>query len=425
MSKNHNNSKHGKKNAEDTKPVATVTGKNVGADNKKQTAFEALQPPAKLLDSCIAFNVKEIRAAVASVTEALAMAKDSSTDSTAEVSVMLAFEQDDICCVIFARGGGAARYNVPCKVFKPGKDRAVIVPATLFRAVSGEYVTLNVNLGKNEVQFVSGRIRGKVQLPNTVEEYATMLPVDVPKAKYSIPTSVIDGIVPKILFPSFDPSLPLLGLPLHILVKKQRLRLASNDSLVCAMYELADVQLDAIDVVVPGQALLKVAKLSKADTVKLGFAESCFRMKTPEIDIVHPTGVYDLFDMQGFIKDEKRERPDFELELVTEELTQALDAVMCLSIVDHGEGKVTLEFDAASKSGKAVFSGTTAGAKQKFNIASVIHKSKSMTIITDGKRLAAFVSMLKLFKTFTMRVHNSRAFMSAPDNSFVFMLPLA
>lgn len=417
MSKTKSNSKH--------KAAAVAVPASSEKSTVKKSSFDSLQPPAKLFDACIAFNVKEVRAAVAAVTDALAMSKDSSTDNTAEVSVMLAFEHDDTCCVIFARGGGAARYNVPCKVFKPGSDRATIVPATLFRAISGEFVTLAINAAKNEVHFISGRINGNIQIPNTVEEYATMLPVDVPKAKYSIPTSVIDGIVPKILFPSFDPSLPLLGLPLHILVKKGQLKLSSNDSLVCAMYEMSDVQLDPIDVVVPGQALLKIAKISKSGTVKLGFAESCFRMKTPEIDIVHPTGVYDLFDMRGFIKDEQREKPDFELELVTTELTQALDAVMCLSVVDHGEGKVTLEFDASSKSGKAIFNGTIAGAKQKFEISEVIHKSKSMTVITDGKRLAAFVSMLKLFKTFTMRVHNSRAFMSAPDNSFVFMLPLA
>lgn len=423
MSKNKSNSKHSKVVAKTQASTKKAVAKKVATGTK--SALDTVQQPAKLFDACIAFNVKEVRAAVAAVTEALAMSKDSSTDNTSEVSVMLAFEKDDTCCVIFARGGGAARYNVPCKVFKPGSDRAVVVPATLFRAISGEFVTLAINSAKNEIHFVAGRINGNIQIPNTVEEYATMLPVDVPKAKYSIPTSVIDGIVPKILFPSFDPSLPLLGLPLHILVKKGQLKLSSNDSLVCAMYEMSDVQLDPIDVVVPGQALMKITKISKADTVLLGFAESCFRMKTPEIDIVHPTGVYDLFDMQGFIKDEQKEKPDFELELVTAELTQALDAVMCLSVVDHGEGKVTLEFDAHSKSGKAIFSGTIAGAKQKFEISEVIHKSKSMTVITDGKRLAAFVSMLKLFKTFTMRVHNSRAFMSAPDNSFVFMLPLA
>ena len=408
-----------KNEAKTTKSVKTPKPKTV----LEHKGLAALQPPKNTGDACVAFDVKQVRTAVTAVTESLAFARDATTDS-GDILVMLSYEVEDTCVVVFARSGGASRYKIPCRVFKRGRDRALVVPMSLFRAVTGEFVTLTLAEADNAIKFSSGRVHGSVQLASTPDDYSTNFPYEVPAADYTLPASTVDGIVTKLMFPSFDPTLPLLGLPLHILVKKNRLQLSSNDNLAGALYALDDVDLGKLDVVIPGQALLKVTKLSKATEIKLGFGADVFRMKTPEIDIVHPTGTYDLLDMRGFIADSEKAKPDFELELETVELITAIDSVMSVSALDRGEGKITLDFSPEG-TGLATFQGNVANAKQKFRVQKITVKSKSMNIITDGRRLTSFITMLKLYKTFRLRVANNRAFMSAPDNSLVFMLPLA
>lgn len=391
----------------------------------KPSPLQNVKEPSKIGDACIAFVTKEIKAAVAAVVDSLAMAKDTRSE-LAEPSVMLAFDSnDDSCNVIFASSNGGSRTSVSARVFNKGKDHAFIAPVSLFRAVSGETVTLTVFNSKDQLSFQSGAVSGHVQIPSTVGDYASTLPLTVPKANYELPTSVVDTVVAKLMFPSFDPLLTTLGLPLHILVKKGKLMLSSNDALVGAMYTLPDTKLANLDVVIPGQALVKIAKQTKAESIRLGFEESLFRVKTPELDVTHPAGTYDLFDIRGFIADDEAEEPDYELLLPTVELLSALEGVMGISALERGEGnKVSLEFN-GDGTGKARFLGNVAQARNPFSITKTIKKAKEMTIITDGRRLVSFIGMLKHCKDFRIRVHNNRAFLYSPDRSLVFMLPLA
>lgn len=421
--KNKNKSKKATGAAKASDIVKAAQGK-AKATAKKSAVLDNIKVPAKLGDASIAFETKVIKAAVASAVDSLAMARDSMSEQQ-EPSIMLAFDNDDSCNVIFARSSGGARVTVPARIFNKGKDHAFVVPVSLFRAVSGETVTLTVFNDKDQIVFNSGAVTGNIQIPSTIGDYASALPLTVPKAVYELPTSVVDTVVSKLMFPSFDPMLTTLGLPLHILVRKGKLMLSSNDSLAGAMYTLDDVKLDKLDVVIPGQALVKIAKLTKADTIRLGFEENLFRIKTPEIDVTHPAGTYDLFDIRGFIADDEKETPDYELMLPTVALLTAIEGVIGISVLEKGEGnKVSLEFE-ADGTGKARFIGNVAQARNPFKITKVLKKAREMTIITDGRRLVSFISMMKHCTDFRLRVHNNRAFMYSPDNSLVFMLPLA
>ena len=408
----------------------------VSKEAKKPTASESrlakLESPKVTRDLCVAFDMREVRTAVGQVIESLSMARDGSTGDS-EVVVMFALDTDvnkktgiGKCHVIFARAGGSARTQISCRVFHAG-DGSFVAPASLFRAVGGDTLTLTVDLNNNALGFKCS-VNGSLQLPTTVEEYSMLFPHrdSIPKTKYELPSFVVNNIATKLMFPSFDPSLPLLGLPLHILVKKKKMRLTSNDSIVGALYSFDDSELEDIDVVLPGQALLVMSKISKADSLRLGFSESLFRMTVPGvIDVIHPTGIYDIIDMRGFLASDEKQKPDFEVVLPTAAVIDAINGVMGLSALDRGEGKILLEFGDI-KSGRATFKGNVvSNARKAFPIVEVPVKGRVMEITTDGRRLTSFLSILKEFPRITVRVRNSRAFLMPPDQSYVFMLPLA
>ena len=400
-----------------TNAKATTESKNDPTD---------LEAPKNTGDGCIAFELREIRNAVGTAVDVLSTAKhlDGDGDDTIN-SVLIDFRKDGVVQVRYVHAGAYACMNVTGKVFHPG---AFVVDAGLFRAVKGNspFVYMTVNKSSNAVEFRCGTTRGSVQLLSTAKEYLLACPEPLPDDAKTVvlPKALVVDTFSRLLFPSFDPGLPAMGLPLNMTVGKDGVIVTSNDNIVGAIYRLPNHKGDRFKACVPGQAFVKIVKNMPYDVVKCSFGEKLFRVRCMGLDVLHPVIVYDLVDLLSWLAEDEAKKPDFELVLPTNEFVEALDSAMCMSTLDKSETKLTIEFGKDGR-GKITFLGSNTQSKSTFTVTKTIKAGKEQSIMTNGKRILSFVSLLKGFKIMRLRVSGGRAYLFSQDNSYTFLVPLS
>lgn len=392
----------------------------VSADSK----LAALEPPKNLGSACVGFDIKEIRAKSSSVVDMLSITRlgDDLGGGSSENAVLVDFKDPENVALVYLRAGASVTLKVSAKVFRPG---AFVVDASLFRAIKGNspFLVLASNTKSNSVKFRCGGTRGSVQMLNTPDDYLTAAPVVGFKANIVLPKGLVTEVFSRLMFNSFDPGLPAIGLPLDIRVGKSVMNVTACDNLVGAMYTRPEKALPDFNICVPGSAFLKIAKHIEADILKFGYNDSAFRIRSKGLDVIHPIIPYDLVDLDAWLAEEMEKKPKFEMVLPTLEFIDAIDNAMSMSAIDKTESKITIEFEESK--GRVIFLGSNTQAKTNFPINKMLKSGKSMNIITNGKRITGFVNILKSYPEFRLRVGSGRAFLFAPDNSFSFLVPLA
>jgi hypothetical protein len=422
------------KTTDKTKSSAKATAQKPIPLGQKQTRAKPaesrndpsdLEAPKNLGDGCIAFELKEVRARVGVALDVLSTAKQLDAEDAAVNSVLIDFRKDNVISIRYVHAGAYACVNVIGKVFKPA---AFVVDAGLFRAIRGNspFVYLSVNKQSNAVEFRCGTTKGSVQLLASAKEYLLACPEPLHEDAKTVvlPRALVVDTFSRLLFPSFDPGIPAMGLPLNMTSTKTGLIVTSNDNIVGAVYRLPNHKGDRFKAVVPGQSFIRIVKNMPFETVKCSFSEKTFRVRCIGLDVIHPVIVYDLVDLLTWLAEDEAGKPDFELLLNTNEFVDALDSAMCMSTLDKTETKLTVEFGGDGK-GKILFLGSNTQSKSTFAIAKTLKSGKEQTIITNGKRILSFVSLLKGFKTFRLRVSKGRAYLFSPDQTFTFLVPLS
>jgi DNA polymerase III sliding clamp (beta) subunit (PCNA family) len=400
----------------DTKPA-----KNTGVLSDSKLA--AVDAPKNLGAACIALDVKELRAKVSAMVDILAFNKVSEDVSGGtENAILVNFKDPEKPVLQYVKSGASVTVAIGAKVFKPG---SFVVDVALFRAVRGNspFIVLIKNKEQNSVEFKCGGTRGAVQMLATASEYLMNAPTVEFKANIVLPKPLITEVFGRLMFNSFDPGLPAVGLPLNISVKSGKITVTSNDNIVGAVYTKTDKILPEFNVCVPGQALIRAVKHLDSSVVKFGYSDSAFRIKSAGYDVIHPIVTYDVVDLKKWIEEETERKPEYELVLPTLEFIEAIENAMAMAVMDKTESKITIEF--SEDKGKVIFAGSNTQALTNFKINKTIKSGKSMSIVTNGKRIVGFVGILKVYPEFRLRVSKGRAFLYAPDDSFIFLVPLA
>lgn len=392
------------------------------AKSKKQQSLEDLEPPKNQGKGCIAFEVKEVKAKLSCVLDILSSSvKEFDAGSNIENGVLIDFTAPEQPMLVYTKSGAVVHAPISAKVFKPG---SFVVSADILKAIrpGSPFITLAVNQENNCVEFKSGDLRGSIQMLSTTQEYKASIHTSKVKTTLSLPKALITSTFNNLLYQSFDPGLPVMGLPFSIVSDKSGLVVTTNDNLVGAVYKTSKVY-DAFKACIPGSTLVRVAKHMPGDVLKIGFDENSMRIRSQGLDVTCPLVVYDLVDIEAWIRDEETHKPEFEMLVDSKSFESAIDGALCLSSIDKSESKVTIEFD--GDKGKVVFLGASTNTKTTFTIKKKLKTRESMTVITNGKRLNSFVKILSGFPEFRFRVRKGRAFLYAPDSSLVYMVPLS
>lgn len=402
--------------------VKKLASKPVRDSDIKQKSDKSLDiPPLKNNgDGCVAFEMKEIRAKVSSALDMLSVTK-TLEDESSENSILVDFRRDG-CMIHYLKSGAYACLEVTGTVFKPG---AFVVDAGLFRAIKGDapFVYFIINRESNAVEFKCGRTKGSVQLLNTAKEYLAQAPEPLQGNDVVLAKTLIVDTFSKLLFNSFDPAIPALGLPLNISSGKNGITVTSNDNIVGSLYSRLEKACDKFKACVPGQSFIKIAKNMPYDTVRCSFSENMFRIRCKGVDVTHPSGTYDLVDLLSWLEEDKKLKPDYEIILPTNQFIDAIDSAMCMSVIDKTESNISVEF--GPDSGKVIFLGSNTQSRSTFPVTKILKAGKQQSFITNGKRILSFIALLKGFKEFRLRVSQGRAYLFAPDESFVFLVPLS
>jgi hypothetical protein len=390
---------------------------------KAPRSLDALETPKNRGDGCIAIELKELKSKVSCVLDILASSVKSFDATETENAILLDFSAPESPMLVYTKTGSVVTAPITARVFKPG---AFVVNADILKSVkaTSPFIVMAINTESNAVEFRSGNLRGSMQMLATAQEFKASVNTQKPKTVLSLPKSLITNTFSNLLYNSFDPGLPAAGLPLSIVSDKTGLRVTTNDNLVGAVFKTSKTY-DAFQVCVPGNALVKIVKHMPADTVRVGFDERSMRVRSQGLDVTCPLVVYDLVDIEAWITEEETHKPEFELLIDTASFETSIENALCLSGVDKSETKVTIELDAKTNKGKVVFIGASTSTSTDFTVKKYLKTKENMNIITNGKRLASFVHILKVFPSFRLRVRKGRAFLYAPDDSLVYMVPLS
>lgn len=376
--------------------------------------------PKKLGDGCVCFDLKDLRAKTAVALDTLSVTKsvDDGVGQT-ENGILIDFRKEG-CSIKYIKSGAYACVDVDAKVFKPS---SFVVDAGMFRAIKGseQFVVFVINKEANAVEFRCGTTRGSVQLLSSAKDYLSQAPEPFQGSDVVLARGLVVDTFSKLMFNSFDPALPAVGLPLNIVSGKSSLTVTSNDNIVGALYKKQGV-FDKFSACVPGQVFIKIVKNMPFDTVKCSFSENMFRVRCKGVDVMHPNTVYDLVDLLSWLEEDQKEKPDFELVLPTTEFVESIDAAMCMSAIDKSETSITIEF--GEETGKVVFLGSNTQSRSTFQITKTVKRGKQQSITTNGKRILSFIALMRGFKEFRLRVSQGRAYLFAPDDSFIFLVPL-
>lgn len=405
------------------KPVAEPSKAKAG----KPSGLEALVPPKKLGNGCMGFELKDVRNTVATLCGALSIAATDFEES--ETPVLLESVDDTGCRVTYYRHGSTATATIPAHVFAPG---SFVVTTELFRAIKGTspFAVFTVFDSSNRVDYRCGNSSGSVQCLNTPDAYRSLIAMEKPKTPHVLDRNTITEIASRLMFSSFDPGIPAMGLPLNIVSsrKNKTTVFMTNDNLVGGIHERnSGITSSDIDITLPGMALIKAVKATTGDEIKFGYTEDqkLFRVRANGVDITHPCGTYDIIDLKAWLAEEASETPDYEIMVSSSSFMEALQSCLSMSMLDKTESKVTIEFAQKNDSqGFVKFLGTGSKASTEFEISRIKKRGESMILITEGKRIAAFVAILKDFDKINMRVRAGRCFMSSPGKEFTFMVPL-
>lgn len=332
---------------------------------KKQQSLDDIEAPKKTGAGCIAFEIKELKSKVACVIDILSSSiKEFDAGSNAENAVLVDFTAPEAPMLVYVKSGSCVTAPITARVIKPG---SFVVSADILKSIkaSSPFLVLVVNEESNAVEFRSGDLKGSVQMLATTQEYKASMPSGRLKTTLSLPKSLILSTFNNLLYQSFDPGLPAVGLPLSIVSDKNGLVVTTNDNLVGAVYKTPKVY-DAFKTCVPGSTLVRIAKHMPGDTIKVGFDSNTMRMRSSGLDVTCPLVVYDLVDIESWIREEEEHKPEFEVVVDSKSFENSIESALCLSSIDKSESKVTIEFDADK--GRVLFLGASTSTKTSFVI---------------------------------------------------------
>lgn len=393
-----------------------AAGKNKGDGD---SVLDHAKPPKNLGSGCVAFELKELRAKASSL---LDMLSTKTVDDETENSVLVDFREGKTARLHYVRNGAYATADVEAKTYSHG---AFAVDAAVFKAIKGQaqIVYFVMDKSSNSVGFRCGATSGSVQMLSGAKEYLKQAPEPFKAPETILQTAQVTDVFSKLMFSSFDPALPAMGLPLNIVSGKDGLVVTSNDNIVGSLYRKPGKALDKFSACVPGQVFIKIAKNMPHEQIKCGFGTNMFRVRCLGMEVVHPLVTYDLVDLLSWLDEDAKQKPVFEVVVPVHEFADAIESAMCMSVIDKTESNISVEF--GEDSGKVSFLGSSANSKSKFSVTKTLSgKSRERSFTTNGRRILSFVALLRGFKEFRLRVSQGRAYMFAPDESFTFLVPL-
>ena len=310
--------------------------------------------------------------------------------------------------------------TMPAHVYREG---VFVIAAAIAMAIAYKGKDVVFTLSENTVTVKSGKSRNQFQVSGSADDIEAAKPQPI-KADIELGADFVKSIVQKIMFASTDTALPSFGMPLHLKCKCGRTELIVHDNLCAAMTTLDVKNLDDIDVVLPGSALIRAVQACGSTSVKLGTSDSYFRVSSESMNVYHPIGGYDLFDVMGYMEKEVRHNtPDLLVTLNPNDLYDALTATLSvMKLQSKAPGLVTLNFDADRQLGFVSYhNDIITDSTARFELESV--KGKRTKPETDGPRLMQFISSMKGYKSIMMRFYDGRIFITNVDETLCFVIP--
>ena len=378
------------------------------------------QPPQDLGDCAFQVDAKEITKAVRTLVQSGTFGGGDNdmfgSDGTASAldALLVRVTKDNELQLAYSKLTVYATTTLPCVTYKSGE---FVIPSTLFSSVKFAASDVTFVLKSRKLTFKSGGVSGNMQVSGEAADVESNKPEKI-KCDLLLTKPFVTDIASKLMYSSFDMSLPSYGLPLQILSRKGRLTLTSSDSICAAMLTRRD-DLPDMDLTLPGSALIQIVKALGCDEVKLGTNQSQFRVSGGGYSVYHPIGVYEVVPVADYLKNEvMTQKHDMEVVVNAPSLCEALSTSMGINKISKANNIVDLDFS----KGMITYRNDVAKLTTSFKVVSC--KGSSVKHTTDGQKLLAFLTPVKIMKTAKIILFDSRLLIFTEDESLVYILPI-
>ncbi len=344
-------------------------------------------------------------------------AKDFGDDGTGtSIDSLLLDVKDGKVNLVYSKLAVYATASVDVKVHKAG---SIVVSPSLFTGMKFPGKSLIVTLKKDKVFFESGSMKGDLQVSGSLEDIEAAKPTDKIKCNIIFEKASFEKTVGRVLYNSFDTSLPSYGLPLHIKSENGKVRLVTCDSICVAMLKQKIKSFPDVDTVFPGSALLHIVKSLKSDEVKVGVSDNMFRVVAAGYSIYHPLGVYEMIDVEAYLRDEVGSDDKFEMvcKFDVESFSKAMASALDINKLAKANNIVEVNF----AKGTITYRNDVSNVDVSFP---VIEHQGSSKCMTDGQKLTAFMSSMKITGQCTMKSFEGRLLIYTEDEKLVYIMPL-
>lgn len=388
--------------------------------SSKTTKTKSVQPPQDLGDCAFQVDAKEITKAVRTLVQSGTFGGGDNdmfgSDGTASAldALLVRVTKDNELQLAYSKLTVYATTTLPCVTYKSGE---FVIPSTLFSSVKFAASDVTFVLKSRKLTFKSGGVSGNMQVSGEAADVESNKPEKI-KCDLLITKPFVTDIASKLMYSSFDMALPSYGLPLQILSRKGRLTLTSSDSICAAMLTRRD-DLPDMDLTLPGSALIQIVKALGCDEVKLGANQSQFRVSGGGYSVYHPIGVYEVIPVAEYLKNEvMTQKHDMDVVVNAPSLCEALSTSMGINKISKANNIVDLDFN----KGTITYRNDVAKLSTSFEVVSC--KGSSVKHTTDGQKLLAFLTPVKIMKTAKIILFDSRLFIFTEDESIVYILPI-
>ena len=406
----------------DTKSDGKEKSEKSGKSGKsgKSTKGKKPEPPSDLGECAFQVDSKEITKAVRTLVMSGTFGGGDTdmfgSDGTASAldALLVRVTGDNELQLTYSKLTVYATTTLPCVTYKPGE---FVIPSTLFSSVKFAASGVTFVLKSRKLVFKSGSVSGNMQVSGEAADVESNKPEKI-KCDLLLTKPFVTDIASKLMYSSFDMSLPSYGLPLQILSRKGRLTLTSSDSICAAMLTRKD-DLPDIDLTLPGSALIQIVKALGCDEVKIGANQSQFRVSGGGFSVYHPIGVYEVIPVAEYLKNEVlTQKHDMTVVINAPSLCDALSTSMGINKIAKANNIVDIDFS----KGTITYRNDVAKLSTSFEVVSC--RGSSVKHTTDGQKLLAFLTPVKIMKTAKILLFDSRLFIFTEDESLVYILPI-
>lgn len=386
--------------------------------------------PSNTGDCCFTVDAKSFASSIKSITSACSFGiktgdkdfdfGDDGSGAIADKLLVIADSEKQRVVLKFVKFSIFVTSSAPASVFKDG---AFVVPSAVILALAYRGADATFTLVENTVTVKCGGSRTSFQVCDDPDNIENLKPEGI-KTTVELGTDFIKSSIQKVMFASQDTALPAYGMPLRIRCKSGKTSLIAHDNLCAAMMTLNVKNMDDLDVVIPGSALVKAAQACGTDSIRMGIDDSMFRVASANVNVYHPRGQYDVFDVLEYMENEvKSAKPEILVTIDPVGFKDALAAALSpMKIQSKATSNVTILLDSDKLVGNIMYQNDIVSeSTARFKI---IKMSGSRTKLdTDGPRLLQFIGLMKDCDVCSLRVYDQRIFIANANETTCFVIP--